>query len=160
MVAPPGENAMDIDSSSTKRKNKKPKYSNAEAALRCAFAVLEKRIISNPNDQIGILLYGTEQTKHPGGESSMYPNCYLLLDLDVPDAASIKELKFLIESTLGSVPPIVGAHTDANPLLQTPMNSKISSNRLVIRRRLPMCSLRQIISLPPRPPILTTDVSS
>ncbi|KAF3936943.1 hypothetical protein ABW19_dt0207695 [Dactylella cylindrospora] len=98
MVAPPEEDEMDIDA--PKRRSKKPKYSNAEAALRCAESVLKNRIISNPNDMMGILLFGTDQTKYAEGNSSSYPNCYLLMDLDIPDAASIKELKYLLDKEL------------------------------------------------------------
>lgn len=72
--------------------------SAVRTALECAYAVLQSRIISNPNDMMGILLFGTEKTKFqteagPGG----YRHCYLLLDLDVPDAKGIRGLKKLIE---------------------------------------------------------------
>ncbi|EPS41994.1 hypothetical protein H072_3992 [Dactylellina haptotyla CBS 200.50] len=99
MVSPADEeDDMDVDGASKRKKNKKPRYSNAEAALRCAEAVLKNRIISTPNDMMGILLYGTEQTKYGDGNTSSYPNCYLLMDLDIPDAASIKELKYLLDN--------------------------------------------------------------
>ncbi|KAK6354922.1 ATP-dependent DNA helicase II subunit 1 [Orbilia brochopaga] len=99
MVAPPDEedDSMDIDGGK-KKKNKKPRYSNAESALRCAEAVLKNRIISNPSDMMGILLFGTEQTKYADGNTSSYPNCFLLMDLDIPDAAGIKELKYLLDN--------------------------------------------------------------
>ncbi|KAK6503124.1 ATP-dependent DNA helicase II subunit 1 [Arthrobotrys musiformis] len=99
MIAPPTDDDDDTEAGSKKKKNKKPKYSSAEAALRCAEAVLKNRIISTPNDMMGILLFGTEQTKYgDSGSNISYPNCYLLMDLDIPDAPSIKELKYLLDN--------------------------------------------------------------
>ncbi|CCX09631.1 SPOC like C-terminal domain-containing protein [Pyronema domesticum] len=69
--------------------------SAVRTALQCAYSILQERIISNPNDMMGILLFGTEKTRFNGHGS--FNNCYLLMDLDVPDAASIKELKNLLE---------------------------------------------------------------
>ncbi|KAF3216359.1 ATP-dependent DNA helicase II subunit 1 [Orbilia oligospora] len=101
MIAPADEDDDDAPGGSKKKKNKKPRYSSAEAALRCAEAILKNRIISTPNDMMGILLFGTEQTKYGEGSSNIsYPNCYLLMDLDIPDAPSIKELKYLLDSML------------------------------------------------------------
>lgn len=77
-----------------KKKVNKP-VSAAKVALRCAFQVLQQRIISNPNDMMGILLFGTEETRFPEGSS--YKHMYMLLDLDVPDAPGIKQLKRMVE---------------------------------------------------------------
>src|SRR5690606_11661579 len=77
-----------------KKKTSKP-VSAAKVALRCAFQVLQQRIISNPNDMMGILLFGTEETKFPEGSS--YKHMYMLLDLDAPDAPGIKQLKRVVE---------------------------------------------------------------
>ncbi|KAG8525842.1 ATP-dependent DNA helicase II subunit 1 [Bacidia gigantensis] len=70
------------------------------AALRCAFALMQQRIISNPNDMMGVLLYGTEQTKFQSEENSRdtlsYPHCYLLTDLDVPAAGDVRSLRDLV----------------------------------------------------------------
>lgn len=75
--------------------------SPASAALQCAYALMQQRIISNPNDMMGILLYGTEQTKYHEEQHSRgglnYPNCYLLADLDVPSAVEVKALRTLVE---------------------------------------------------------------
>ncbi|EWC46835.1 hypothetical protein DRE_03847 [Drechslerella stenobrocha 248] len=98
MVAPPDEEPDSMDVDGARKKKKKPRYSNAEAALRCAEAVLKNRIISTPADMMGILLFGTEQTKYEDGNTASYPNCYLLLDLDIPDAGGIKELKYLLDN--------------------------------------------------------------
>jgi len=72
------------------------------AALQCAYQLMQQRIISNPKDMMGILLYGTEASKfyedeqHQRGSLS-YPHCYLLTDLDVPAAGDVKALKNIVE---------------------------------------------------------------
>ena len=63
---------------------------------------MQQRIISNPKDMMGVLLFGTEQTKFHGEESEnkgglAYPHCYLLIDLDVPAASDVKTLRSLVE---------------------------------------------------------------
>ncbi|KAF6239725.1 hypothetical protein HO173_002271 [Letharia columbiana] len=71
------------------------------AAVKCAYALMQQRIISNPNDMMGVLLYGTEETKFQDEEDARgglgYPNCYLLTDLDIPAAGDVKALKDLVE---------------------------------------------------------------
>lgn len=72
--------------------------SPVQAALKCAHHLMEQRIISNPKDMMGILLFGTQKstlTGHDGGLS--YPNCHLLTDLDVPAAEDVRTLKTLVE---------------------------------------------------------------
>lgn len=65
-------------------------------ALKCAYQVMQQRIISNPKDMISIILFGTEKTKVPdiGLQDS---HCYLLTDLDVPAADDVKALRDLVE---------------------------------------------------------------
>jgi ATP-dependent DNA helicase 2 subunit 1 len=77
--------------------------SPASAALKCAYQLMQQRIISNPNDMMGILLFGTDKTKFQGdiddAKSSMhYPHCYLLVDLDIPAAEDVKRLRNLVEN--------------------------------------------------------------
>jgi len=96
MIAQPSDDEMDTDPPKKKRKL----YPSAVAALQCAYDVMLKRIISNPNDMIGILLFGTEKSKFSGDMTKSYPNCYLLLDLDIPAADNIKEIKNLLEGVL------------------------------------------------------------
>ncbi|KAK5174603.1 ATP-dependent DNA helicase II subunit 1 [Saxophila tyrrhenica] len=73
------------------------------AALKCAYALMQQRIISNPNDMMGILLFGTEKSKFQEGDEEtgrgglQYPHCYLLTDLDVPAAADVKQLRSMVE---------------------------------------------------------------
>jgi ATP-dependent DNA helicase 2 subunit 1 len=63
---------------------------------------MQQRIISQPKDMMGVLLYGTEKTKFQdeevGGRGSLaYPHCYLLTDLDIPAASDVKALKSVVE---------------------------------------------------------------
>ncbi|KAF2162983.1 hypothetical protein M409DRAFT_26832 [Zasmidium cellare ATCC 36951] len=73
------------------------------AALKCAYALMQQRIISNPSDMMGILLFGTEKSKfqesdeETGRPGLQYPHCYLLTDLDVPAAADVKQLRNLVD---------------------------------------------------------------
>ncbi|KAK9457977.1 SPOC like C-terminal domain-containing protein [Dipodascopsis uninucleata] len=63
----------------------------AKVALEAAFATLQQRIISQPNDAIGILLYGTEK------QTENYDSCFLLLSLDIPDAQSMRNIRDILE---------------------------------------------------------------
>lgn len=73
------------------------------AALKCAYALMQQRIISNPNDMMGVLLFGTEKSRfqdgddNGGGPGLQYPHCYLLTDLDVPAAADVRRLRDMVE---------------------------------------------------------------
>jgi len=81
---------------------KAEKDSPISAALKCAYQIMQQRIISNPKDMMGVLLFGTEQTKFQDEDSKSrgglaYPHCYLLIDLDVPAASDVKALKTIVE---------------------------------------------------------------
>ncbi|KAM0125067.1 hypothetical protein ACHAO1_010780 [Botrytis cinerea] len=70
------------------------------AALKCAHMIMQQRIISSPKDMMGIMLYGTEETKfkdQSGLDTSVYPHCYLLTDLDIPSAKDVRALKEIVE---------------------------------------------------------------
>ena len=71
------------------------------AALKCASSLMQQRIISNPNDMMGVLLFGTEKSRYQDEDDQSrglsYPHCYLLTDLDVPAAADVKRLKSIVE---------------------------------------------------------------
>ncbi|KAF5665939.1 ATP-dependent DNA helicase 2 subunit 1 [Fusarium circinatum] len=75
--------------------------SPVQAALKCAYHLMEQRIISNPKDMMGILLFGTKKSKFQDsvdGRSGLgYPHCYLFTDLDLPAAEDIQALKTLVE---------------------------------------------------------------
>ncbi|KAL8763432.1 MAG: hypothetical protein Q9184_000740 [Pyrenodesmia sp. 2 TL-2023] len=90
LTAPPPTDAKKADTDSP-----------TSAALKCAYALMQQRIISNPNDMMGVLLYGTKKSKFTGEDESSdnpaYPHCYLLTDLDIPAAEDVKALKTLAE---------------------------------------------------------------
>ena len=71
------------------------------AALKCAYTLMQQRIISNPNDMMGILLFGTAKSRFQDEDENSsglsYPHCYLLTDLDVPSASDVKRLRTLVE---------------------------------------------------------------
>ncbi|RDW76989.1 hypothetical protein BP6252_05042 [Coleophoma cylindrospora] len=71
------------------------------AALKCAYQLMQQRIISNPKDMMGVLLFGTEKSKFQDEANTSgvisYPHCYLLNDLDVPSAEDVKALRNLLE---------------------------------------------------------------
>ncbi|KAI0879435.1 SPOC like C-terminal domain-containing protein [Hypoxylon argillaceum] len=80
-----------------KSEDKKASRDSASlTALKCAYQVMQQRIISNPKDMIGIVLFGTKETKVPdiGLQDS---HCYLLTDLEVPAADDVKALRGLVE---------------------------------------------------------------
>ncbi|KAI1802788.1 ku70 protein [Daldinia bambusicola] len=67
------------------------------AALKCAYQVMQQRIISNPKDMMGIVLFGTERKKYRDEENPPYPHCYVYTDLDIPAAEDVKNLRDLLE---------------------------------------------------------------
>lgn len=80
--------------SEDKKANKDPA---SLTALKCAYQVMQQRIISNPKDMIGIVLFGTEKTKIPDDIRLQDSHCYLLTDLEVPAAEDVKALRGLVE---------------------------------------------------------------
>lgn len=77
--------------------------SPAVTALKCAYQIMKQRIISNPKDMTGVLLYSMLISNYDGEETenadaSSYPHCYLLTDLDVLDADAVKTPKDLVEN--------------------------------------------------------------
>lgn len=75
--------------------------SGLTAALKCAYQVMQQRIISNPKDMMGILLFNTEKSKSNDEDEDRgslgYPHCYVYVPLDVPAADDVKKLKSLVE---------------------------------------------------------------
>ena len=81
---------------------KAEKDSPTAAALKCAYQIMQQRIISSPKDMMGVLLFGTEQSKFQDEDENsrggiQYPHCYLLSDLNVPSAADVKTLRAIVE---------------------------------------------------------------
>ncbi|WBW75254.1 Ku domain helicase (XRCC6-like protein) Pku70-like [Schizosaccharomyces osmophilus] len=58
-----------------------------QMALICAYQLAAQRVITNPNDVMGVLLYGTESS------TGRFENQQILLDLDPPDAERLKSLQ-------------------------------------------------------------------
>ncbi|TDZ14521.1 ATP-dependent DNA helicase II subunit 1 [Colletotrichum orbiculare MAFF 240422] len=82
---------------------KADKDSPMQAALKCAYQLMQQRIISHPKDMMGVLFFGTEKTKNDvefeaetGKTSQGYPHCYIFTDLDVPAAEDVKALRTLV----------------------------------------------------------------
>jgi ATP-dependent DNA helicase 2 subunit 1 len=72
------------------------------SALKCAYQIMQQRIISNPRDMMGVLLFGTEKSKFQADDLSSrgglaYPHCYLLTDLDVPAVEDVKTLRGIVD---------------------------------------------------------------
>lgn len=94
--------AIDISPSMLERPplsddKKAERDSPASAALKCALHLMQQRIISNPKDMMGILLFGTAKTDMKDGDNT-FQNCYLLTDLDVPCAQDVRRLRDLLEN--------------------------------------------------------------
>lgn len=71
------------------------------AALKSACQLMQQRIIAQPKDMMGVLLFGTEKTKVGdllGSKLEPYMNCYLYIDLDVPSASAVRALKDMAET--------------------------------------------------------------
>ncbi|OLL23564.1 ATP-dependent DNA helicase II subunit 1 [Neolecta irregularis DAH-3] len=65
-------------------------------ALDSAYKFMLQKVISSPNDMVGILLFGTEQTR-PKSNNKNEQGMYLLMELDQMDAPRIHFLKDLLE---------------------------------------------------------------
>ncbi|KUJ14232.1 ku70 protein [Mollisia scopiformis] len=86
---------------------KAEKDSPTLAAIKCAYQIMQQRIISSPKDMMGVLLFGTEQSKFQDEDASsrggiQYPHCYLLSDLNIPDIEDVKTLKGIVENEEGA----------------------------------------------------------
>jgi ATP-dependent DNA helicase 2 subunit 1 len=85
-----------------KSEDKKADKDNASlTALKCAYQVMQQRIISNPKDMIAIILFGTARSNVPEIIGIQDSNCYLLTDLEVPAADDVKALRGLVEDGEG-----------------------------------------------------------
>jgi len=81
---------------------KAEKDSPTTAAIKCAYQIMQQRIISNPKDMIGVLLFGTEQSKFQDEDENsrgglQYPHCYILSDLNIPAAEDVKTLRGVVQ---------------------------------------------------------------
>lgn len=64
-------------------------------AIRCAHATLRNKIFANPNDAIGVLLYGTTNKV----DVRDFNGLSMLLKIDSPDGDSILKLEQILEDT-------------------------------------------------------------
>ncbi|KAI8623879.1 ku70 protein [Xylariaceae sp. FL1651] len=76
---------------------KADKDSAALSALKCAYQVMQQRIISNPKDMMSIILFGTERSKATENINFPIPHFYIFTGLGVPAAEDVKALKGLVE---------------------------------------------------------------
>ena len=88
---------LEVHGSATDKEGEK--NSAVSAALKCANSLMQQRIISNPNDMMGILLYGTERTRFSDtpDEPYNYSHCYVLTQMGIPAAEDVKRLRRLTE---------------------------------------------------------------
>lgn len=92
------ESMLKPPTSSTDKKADKD--SAVSAALKSAYQIMEQRIISNPKDMMGIILFNTEKTQfhdEDGHSNLTYPHCYVYVDLNVPSADDVKALRNLVQ---------------------------------------------------------------
>ena len=71
-------------------------------AMACVLQCMKDRVLGGDRDQVGVLLYGTEQTKVPHGQG--FPNIYLLQELEEPSANSMRAISLLIAATSPDTP--------------------------------------------------------
>ncbi|KAK4054102.1 ATP-dependent DNA helicase II subunit 1 [Microbotryomycetes sp. JL201] len=74
-------------------KGKEPAKSKMELCLRCALAMMRRKVISSPKDKIGILIYNTATTSSDVGGK----NYHVLHPLELPTARAILSLRQLLE---------------------------------------------------------------
>ena len=101
------DSMLSSPSSDTENKGDGNNGSAVTATLKCAYNLMRQRIITNPNDKIGVLLYGTKATKfYDEDENSRgglsYPHCYLVTDLDIPGAEDVMALRALADAEDGA----------------------------------------------------------
>ena len=65
-------------------------------ALRAIVKTMQDRILSGDRDLVGVLLYGTEETKVPNDHQG-FPHIFMLQDLEIPSAGAISALNLLLE---------------------------------------------------------------
>ena len=95
------------------------------ASLKCAYELMTLRIISNPNDMMGVLLHGVDsdqitnvETESTPQESDACAHDCLLIDLCIPSARDVKKLKDISEDQemLHSLTPCATSKSIANTL--------------------------------------------
>jgi len=66
-------------------------------ALSCIASCMRERIVSGDSDLVGVVLFGTAESRAPN-EMQPFPHTYVLLEPEVPSGAAIRELTKLVET--------------------------------------------------------------
>ncbi|KAK9479159.1 SPOC like C-terminal domain-containing protein [Lipomyces japonicus] len=64
----------------------------ARISLEATYRMLQQRIISQPNDAVGVLLYGTQETT-----DSVYDGCHMIMRIGRPHVTEIRKIKNMLE---------------------------------------------------------------
>jgi hypothetical protein len=70
-------------------------------ALKCALITMRNKIFTADNDSQAIVLFGTSYTTNAAllsGKYGVYHNCFVLHDLERPEADSIRMLEILLNN--------------------------------------------------------------
>ncbi|GAA6056456.1 hypothetical protein JCM3770_007477 [Rhodotorula araucariae] len=71
-----------------------PPKSKMEECLRCAYAMMKRKVISSPKDYVSIIVWNTE-TK--GTTNTVHDGCHILFDVQPITAHNIRTLKEILE---------------------------------------------------------------
>ncbi|KAK4054319.1 ATP-dependent DNA helicase II subunit 1 [Microbotryomycetes sp. JL221] len=74
-------------------KSKRPAQTKMELCLRCALAMMRRKVISSPKDKIGVMVFNTATSSNRTGSG----NYQLVQPLELVTAKAIKDLKELLE---------------------------------------------------------------
>ena len=134
--------------SSSHGKNANNDDSPALAALKCAYQLIQQRIISNPRDMMGILLFGTAKSRFEGEDENSagglaYPHCYLLTDLDVPAAMDVLKVRRIVEDESAAA-EILQPTSDAEKEQQVSMANVLFCANQIFTTRAPNFSSRRL----------------
>ena len=66
-------------------------------AMQCVLACQRDGVLGRDRDLIGVLLFGTEETKVPAGQAS-FEHVYVLQELDEPSAAAMRTTSLVISA--------------------------------------------------------------
>ncbi|BGP41099.1 ATP-dependent DNA helicase II subunit 1 [Rhodotorula kratochvilovae] len=97
-----------------------PAKSKMEECLRCAYAMMKRKVVSSPKDFVSILVWNTESK---GTTDTSQDGCHVLLDVQPITAQNIRALKEILEQAqedenflTNLLKPIEGANAIGNAL--------------------------------------------
>ncbi|GJN91425.1 hypothetical protein Rhopal_004446-T1 [Rhodotorula paludigena] len=117
----------------------KPAKSKMEECLRCAYAMMKRKVISSPKDYVGILIWNTAKEAKLTTDS-LYPDCYVVQEVQPITAENIRKLKDLLEKAEDDpdfLPNLFGINRGQNVL-----GSALSSANSMFRARSPTAQNR------------------